>query len=268
MKTGPEKKLFVETPEEVEAADAGEYTGVYAGAAFCRQALPSRERLEETLAAAAGRGFSFHFSTPPLTEDYFGRALALVEMVAEKAPGAEVIVNDFGLLDAVARDFPGLVPVAGRVMAFQKTDPVVPEILEAAFSGASRAGRRAAFSHVSIDNPLFARFLAGKRVSRIEVQNPLQGVSIGTAEFRYSMHTPYVFVSGTMYCGPAEYYTRPGRAPGIYTCSKHCMSGWYRLKPRGGEQIFLFRGNTMYIENPEADPPPGVDRLVVHRRPS
>lgn len=263
-----DKKLFVESPDEIAAADAGVYTGVYAGAAFCRQALPARERLEEMICAAAGRGFSFHLVTPPLTEDYFSRARALVEAVAEKAPGAEVIVNDFGMLDMVAKEFPALQPVAGRVLAFQKTDPVVPEILAAAFSGPARSARRDAFSHVSANNPLFAGFLAEKRVSRMEIQNATQGISIKNDKIKYSMHTPYVFVSSTMYCGPAEHYTRPGRVPGIYTCSRHCMSRWYRLLPKGGDHTFFFRGNTIYIRNPAAAPPPGVDRLVEHRLPS
>ncbi|MFC1474526.1 hypothetical protein ACFLQK_00640 [bacterium] len=263
-----DKKLFVETPDEIKAAYDGEYTGVYAGTAFCRQALPAREKLEEMIVAAANCGFSFHLVTPPLTEDYFARALELVETVDEKAPGSEVIVNDFGLLNVVAAEFPGLQPVAGRVLAFQKTDPVVPEILEAAFSGAGPAGRRGAFSHVSANNSLFADFLTGKRVSRMEIQNPLQGVSIGKSRIKYTIHSPYVYVSSTMYCGPAEYYTRPGRVPGVYTCLKHCMSRWYRLKPKGGEHTLFFRGNTIYIKNPVGDPPPEADRLVEHRLPS
>ena len=206
--------------------------------------------------------------TPPLTEDYFGRTLELLETVDEKAPGSEVIVNDFGLLSMVAAEFPGLQPVAGRVLAFQKTDPVVPEILESAFSAAGPAGRSGAFSHVSVNNILFADFLAGKRVSRLEIQNPLQGISIMKSRIKYTIHSPYVYVSSTMYCGPAEHYTRPGRVTGVYTCSKHCMSRWYRLRPKGGAQTFFFRGNTIYTKNPMGEPPPEADRIVEHRLPS
>ncbi len=262
-----DRKLFIENIGELPGGDSG-FTGVYAGSAFCQEALPSRGAFEQLVKEAASRGLSFTFVTPYLTDTYFDHAFALAELLATISKGAEVTANDLGFLVRVAGEIPDLVPVAGRALAGQRTDPQIPAILEAAFSSGGQADMAGAFGHVSVNKPGFADFMLERGVRRLEIQNTKQAVSIGSSDFSYSMHSPYVFVSSTRFCPPVESYVRPGRVAGVYPCSRHCVNRYHRIKPRGSEQEFLYRGNTIYYENPVVEPPEGVDRLVVHRLPS
>jgi len=263
----PERKLFVESVDEVPGA-APEFSGVYAGSSFCQQALPSTGELEDMVSAAAGAGLTFHLATPVLTETFFGRAVKLAEKLAELAPGSEVIANDLGLVSVIAAEFPPLVPVAGRVLAYQRTDPVVPELVEVA-SGTGRGGSmKNAFRQVSVNNSVFGEFLNEMRVNRLEIQGALQGVKLDNGDFRYSVHVPFSFVSSTRYCAPAEQYTRPGRTPVVYHCDRHCLGSYFRLRPEGAGSRLIFRGNTVYVENSGQDIPAAADRVVVHRFPS
>ena len=263
----PDKKIFVERVGDIPAG-GGEYTGVYAGSAFCQEALPTREELSALIAAARERSLSFHLVTPYLTESHFSRAVELADTLAALAPGSEVIANDLGFLATVSAEFETLTPVAGMVLAFQRTDPQAPAILEAAFGGAELEKKRGALSHVSVNNPIFARFLKERRVARLEIQNPALGLRLEDTGFKYSLHVPYVFVASTRFCQPVERLTKPGRVPGVYECLRQCEDRYFRLTPRGGDTRFTFRGNTIYYENPPVSIPTEVDRIVVHRLPS
>ena len=267
-KKEPDKKIFIENAAEMPC-DNSEYTGVYVGSGFCQEALPTREELAALVSAAQERGLSFHLVTPYLTESYIGHAINLAESLTSFAPGSEVIANDLGFLATIAADFKELKPVAGLILAFQRSDPDVLKILDAAFDGTELEKKRMEFQHISVDNPIFARFLKELRVSRIEIQNPRQGIGAeSVVDFEYSLHIPYVYVTSTRFCQPVERLTRPGRVPGVYSCQRQCAELYFRLTPRGGDTRFIFRGNTVYYENPPHEMPPFVDSVVIHKRPS
>jgi hypothetical protein len=267
--TEPDRKIFVESADEIAAAAREGFSGIYAGSSFCQDALPEPDALAGMIAAALDLKLSFHLVTPFLTESGFDRAARLAETLAARAPGAEVSANDLGFLATLASDFTALVPVAGVTLAHQRTDPLIPQILAAAFPGAELESRGREFGRVSADNPAFAGFLKSLRVERLEVQNPLQGVRLEDRGIKYSLHVPYVCVAATRFCPPYERYTRRGRTPGVYECRKWCADRSYRIAPPGGASGgFILRGNAVFYENPPGTPPRGVDRIVVHRRPS
>jgi hypothetical protein len=263
----PDKKLYIENIGDMPLG-AGEYTGVYAGSAFCQEALPDPAEMLALASVALERGLSFHLITPYLTERHFSRAAVLADALAKAAPGSEVITNDLGFLATLASEYPALIPVAGTILAFQRTDPQVPEIINAAFGGAELERKRDSLRSVSVSNPIFAQFLKERRVSRLEVQNPVQGVLLNAAGFSFTLHIPYVYVATSRFCQPMERLTRPGRVPGVYNCLRQCKSCFFRIKPHGSDMQFIFRGNTIYYENPSVAIPPEVDRVVVHKRPS
>ncbi len=267
-KKEPDKKIFIERAAEMPCGKA-EFTGVYVGSGFCQEALPTREELAGFIWTAQERGLSLHLVTPYLTESHIGHAIALAETLTSLAPGSEVIANDLGFLTTIATDFKGLKPVAGIILAFQRSDPRIMEILDTAFDGSELEKKRAEFQHISVNNPIFARFLKERHVSRIEIQNPQQGFgTVGVTDFEYSLHTPYVYITSTRFCQPVERLTSPGRIPGIYSCRHHCAERYFRLTPHGDNTRFIYRGNTVYYENPPCEIPPFVDRVIIHRQPS
>jgi len=105
-------------------------------------------------------------------------------------------------------------------------------------------------------------------VKRLEIQNPKQGLPAAGGEMRNSLHIPYVYVTSTRFCQPVERLTKPGRVQGVYSCLRQCRDLYFRLTPRGGGTQFIFRGNTVYYENPPVEIPPQIDRIIVHKRPS
>lgn len=265
--TKPGRMLFVESETEVADALKRGCHGVYAGNAFCARGLPAVDEALRMAGAATGNGLSFHFATPVMNETMLEKGRSLAAALEKNFPGIEIIANDIGFLYILKKEFPGLIPVAGRVIAAQRTDPVVPHIISAEFKGESGEKKIRELGHVSVNNSRFGDFLNSLGVTRIEIQNPLQGVRPGNEKFSYSLHTPFVYVSSTGACVPVENYLKKGRAPGQCRCDGHCGEKYFHLRS-GGSRPMFFRGNTVFYENNALPAHPLIDRVVEHLLPS
>lgn len=266
-KTQPDRKLFVEKEADIEDAAKRGCTGVYAGNAFCARGLPGPERTLRMARAAATQNLSFHFSTPVMNESMLEKGRKIAAALNKEFPGTELIANDIGFLSVVKNEFPGLIPVAGRILAAQRTDPVVPKIIASEFKGEAGEKKLREMGHVSVNNTRFGNLLISLGVTRIEIQNPLQGVVPGNEKFSYTLHTPYVYVSSTGTCVPVENYLKKGRTPGLCQCDSHCGEKYFHIRSRGAQPL-VFRGNTVFYENNTLSTSPMIDRIVEHLLPS
>lgn len=249
----PDRKLHVEDPGQIPAGP-GEFSGVYLGSAFLMEAVPGVGTLLEQVRRARERGLTCHLEVPFLSETELARVRLLCDALAREAPGTEVISNDLGLLGILGRTWP-LVPVAGRLLAGQRTDPRIPGILEAAFADRPERGRtlERSFREVAAANPEFSAFLASLGVDRIEVQHPVQGVQVPPGR-PCTVHVPWVAVAAGGTWGPAPMDSllriREGRAPGAATVP------------------LVVRGNGVFYAWPPLNGGTGADRVVVHVQPS
>jgi hypothetical protein len=96
---------------------------IHFGNEFCENLIPTPASLEKILAQAAAAGMSFTLVTPLLTDSSKERLVRLLDMLPR---GTEVVVNDWGLLRLLYRDFPALEAVAGRQLCKTIKDPRVP----------------------------------------------------------------------------------------------------------------------------------------------
>src|SRR5437867_3594050 len=94
--------------------------------------------LRATREPAPGRAWAPH--APYVTDRGLARPRPLLEAAAsERGEGTEVVVNDWGVLRLVRREFPGLRPVLGRLMNKMMRDPRVAPF----YSGGPDDARRA-----------------------------------------------------------------------------------------------------------------------------
>lgn len=100
-----------------------ELTRLHIGPECCERLLPSRAQLRTALAFAARHGLSLSFASPLMADAALARLPALLALLPD---GTEVVANDWGTLRLLARDFPALVPVAGRLLCKMVKDPRLP----------------------------------------------------------------------------------------------------------------------------------------------
>lgn len=266
-----ETKRFIRSPRELEDLDPS-VSGVYVGSEFCVSLLPSPEALAGVLREAAARGLSFHFVTPPLTDEGLDLVRRCLEGPLSGCAGCEVVANDFGLLAVLRRDFPHVSPVLGRLLSYQRSDPGNPAFVRQVFHGREAEERLAMLQSVITHSEACRSFLAEMGVRRVELNPVPQGIRLADrGDFRYSLHRPFAFVSTTRFCPTVESLrcrSRAGKIKRIQACRRECRTLHYTLRtPTVKEPLFLY-GNTVFYRNDDPGPlPAAVDRVVIHARP-
>jgi len=256
-----EKALYITSLRKLKDVPPG-CSRIYFGAEFCQWRLPGPALLKKALDLAGEGGLKFTLMTPWVTDAGLKKVKALLKVLADAdAPGAEVVVNDYGALDMLAEEFPDVTPVIGRLLARQKRCPRIPGMI----GGIPEAGREL-YMRSGVEDPLTAKYLRVFGVRRVELDNPLHGLSVDlkAARLKGSLYTPYAVVTVTRHC-PASH---DGNTWQSFTgCKlKACMKNVIALKNPAHEASILMRGNAQFVENtslPVGLSKMGIDRVVV-----
>jgi hypothetical protein len=218
-------------------------TRLYLGNEFCENLMLSPERLRKALRRAAELGLRGSLLTPMVTDRGLRRLLPLLEVLA---PGAEVIVNDWGALRLLRESFPHLVPVAGRLFAKQIKDPRLssPDWMRLAPHGLFESG--------------FRDLLLSFGVGRMEFDLPphLDPSHVHSEDIRITAHAPYGYCSKGRICriGSLSLPKSSKFAPG-HPCRQECLTYVAPMERRvgAGESLHVFqRGNTLFYRYSEA----------------
>lgn len=181
MKRNIERARFIASSENLNI-DISKFDRIYFGNEFTDTLLPSAERLKR-LSNLVKKDITL--VTPFITQGKIDNIAELLEAAKVSDNVSEVVVNDFGVLRLMSRKFKDLIPIAGRVLVKQKTDP--RHYYE------SYSNKESSL-HTSLSDIGFANFLKKNNVKMVELNNTLQGADL-PADFSYSLHYPHVIVA-------------------------------------------------------------------------
>tara|TARA_B110000211_G_C14093461_1_gene561066 strand:- start:21779 stop:22729 length:951 start_codon:yes stop_codon:yes gene_type:complete len=187
-------------------------THIYFGGEFCDRLLPDKKIMARVIALVHGKGLQLSLLTPLLSD----HALARLKQVFSILPDhVEVIVNDWGTLNLLKRDFPKLVPVIGRQLCKMIKDPRLPSEQWTQL-----------YPHGVQSGP-FHQLLARFDIQRLEMDVPpfVKLRDFASDEKAVSVHLPYGFsVKGRM-CkiGAMSIDTHRKFGPG-HGCNKECLT--------------------------------------------
>ena len=237
------------------------YQRVHFGDEFCERLLPADRDLQEVMEQVRGRGLAFTLVTPYVTEAGLERVRRLAGLLPETT---EVVVNDWGVLRMLERDFPGLVPVLGRLMTKIKRGPRIVNFLDRLPPQALRHIRR-----TNLDVPGYRTFLAAHHIERAELDNPLQGLDLTGVPggLKLSLHIPFVYVTTTRFCLVAN-CDKPEKKGfiGVFPCHQECRKYTFYLDNAVMTTLLIRRGNTLFYKNtsvPEQLRDSHIDRLII-----
>lgn len=187
-------------------------THIYFGGEFCDRLLPDKKIMQRVVELVTDHGLQLSLLTPLMSD----QALARLKQVFSILPDyVEVVVNDWGTLNLLRRDFPKLVPVIGRQLCKMIKDPRLP----------SEQWTKL-YPHGVQSGP-FHQLLERFDIQRLEMDVPpfakLQDFE--SDEKALSVHLPYGFsVKGRM-CkvGAVSIETHRKFGPG-HGCNKECLT--------------------------------------------
>jgi hypothetical protein len=204
---------------------------LYGGDEFCQQLIPTDKEFEAFRALADARAVPLTLATPPVTDDGIAAVQRILRPLAQRAE-SEVLVNDWGTLRLVRREFPDLACVLGRTLHRSLKDP--------------RAQRRSA-------GPLgdaLGDFLAKLGVSMVS----MDGLPEGGIAASLAVHLPYEFVTSGRACAISGVSFPPPRKFLVdFVCPKPCREFHLELFAETIPTRMRQVGNTLFRFNGGGD---------------
>ena len=241
-----------------------DFTRLYFGAEFCERLMPRRRELETALQIAREKALDFTFMTPFVTNNGLSLLEELLPVLARACPAAEVVVNDWGVLQLLRSEFPELKPVLGRLLNKSKRGPRIMNIFDQIPPCSQDY-----FQGSNLDVPAAVRFLKQQGVGRVEFDNLLQGLKLEGADesIRKSLYLPFAFISATRFCLSANCDDQAKMdAIGVFPCGRECLKYSFNLYNPVMTLPLIRRGNAVFFVNetiPDIVSRQQVDRIVV-----
>ncbi|MFC1690583.1 class I SAM-dependent methyltransferase [Nanoarchaeota archaeon] len=236
---------------------------IYFGDEFCQRLIPSKDEMLFVLDLCKQKNKKLTFVTPFLTEKYFQAYIGILRLISINMPNAEVIVNDFGLLNRIVGDklLNHLKLSLGRLLVEQKKGPRT-ELLK------GEIPRKAYdyFKQTNVENSVLQEFLKQNRVNRIELDNVVQGINLDLRKsgLKSSLHLPYVYTTTTRLCLSANCDKLSKRKHiTVDDCRADCMNYSFVLDNITIPHRLILKGNTQYYINEKL--PKNLDKLNVDR---
>jgi hypothetical protein len=212
--------------------------------------MPEPDVLEAITRSAGRKEWPVTLLTPPATDEGLERCCRLFRFLEREVPGAEVVVNDWGVLCLLKDEYPSLPAAAGRLFNKGFKDPRSPY-----------PGRAAEISEdvqellngCSFDTPLFHKKLREFGVRRVErdLLPYRDSDTKNTDGLGTSVYFPFGYVSTGRVCWVASFKASPGgKFSPLEACHGPCDG--LLLEMGGGQSNFrLFQGgNTVFYLYP------------------
>jgi hypothetical protein len=202
--------------------------------------------------------------TPYVTDTGLESLIPLLDSLRDSDSHAEVVFNDWGVLDLLRNDYSDFKPVMGRLLNKTKRGPRIMNILEKLPPMC-----RNYYTSSVLDAAAACKFLKKHSVYRVEFDNQLQGLRLDNTDstIMKSLYVPYVFVSSTRFCLAAG-CDDPDHMDfvGVGPCARQCRDYIFQLENQVMRVPLLRKGNTMFYVNdqlPKRLAEGQVDRIVV-----
>ncbi|MBN1492810.1 MAG: hypothetical protein JW938_01535 [Candidatus Omnitrophica bacterium] len=264
-----EKALFITNIAQLTDAD-DMYTRLYYGNEFCERLIPSLRDLQTVIHYTKQSRLAFSLVSPCVTNSGLEELQVLFEYLKSEDITCEVIVNDWGVLSLVNSKYRNLIPVLGRLLTKQKRGPRIISLLKREVTPRLMVdyinpGKRTILIQKPLPSgvdpyykgsntasvPIIHDFLISQRISRIELDNTEQGLSLALPKDKIgaSVYVPYVYISTTFYCLTAGCEEKEKSLLRIRACAKECQRYIFKLRHRTMPKIIYLRGNTQFYKN-------------------
>jgi len=285
-----EKAVFISDVSQLGCVGK-KYSRVYFGNEFCERLIPSCEDLVKVMLFVRKKGFAFSLVTPYVTDTGLGKIKLLLRRLHKEKMPCEIIVNDWGVLHAVSRQYPSFSPVLGRLLTKQKRcptlinlfkretramlakDPENPELRFLVFQKKLPPEVDQYYKSSNVSSvPVIHDFLISRGITRIELDNLGQGLmlELPRGKIAASVYFPYAYISTTFYCLSAGCDEKKQSFLRRKPCRRQCQSYIFKLRHKAMPKVIYLKGNTQFYKNTHlplrslADS--GVDRIVYEPR--
>ncbi len=260
-----EKAFFAVQNDQLKIPDNSGYTRLYYGIEFCQHQIPTLEELKKALDFAGSNSLDFTLVTPYASETGIKRLGVLFDYLAGKEPGAEIVVNDWGVLYWLSTEYKYPKIVLGRIPNKMKRDPRIHFYMDRISPEALLN-----FQDCSLSVPAVRRLLLDLGVRRLEFDNLLQGIRMDLAGeppmMTNSLYHPIGYITTTRLCKAGNLNEKELSVFKVLeTCERTCRNYRTFFKNPAMKDPIIAQGSTFFFKNlqlPSNLEELGIDRLV------
>ena len=281
-----EKAIFITKVSQLRYVHTG-YGRLYFGNEFCERLIPSLKDLKKALSFIRGKRMDFSLVTPYVTNFGLERLKPLLALLKSRKVYGEIIINDWGLLSLVNREYVNLSVVLGRLLTKQKRGPRLIRLLKREtrprFIKDSKNPKIKYFIFqkklpLDLDSyykgsdtssvPIIHDFLIRRCIKRIELDNTSQGLflELEKSGISASVYLPYVYISTTFFCLSADCDQKKKSLLKRKPCKRQCQRYIFKLRHKTMPKVIYLKGNTQFYKNTRLQlkewKAMGVDRIV------
>jgi hypothetical protein len=253
-----EKAIFISKINDLKYVTQ-EYSRLYFGIEFCQNLLPSKEEIGQILRFIFEKRIDFTFVTPYLTNEGMEKIKGLLSCVIDAQAEAEIVINDWGLLEWINQEYPGLNLALGRLLTKQKRGPRILKLI-----GIVPDTMIQHFRKSNVDASAAIDFLIERQIKRVELDNLLQGISRPPHSLKGSLYIPFAYITTTRLCllssceNESDKYLRM-----VSACNRECQRYTFKLTHKNMPVDLLLKGNTQFFRNERL--PDNLDDLNIDR---
>jgi hypothetical protein len=233
--------LRLAPPPSADGLAARPVGRLHVGNEFCERLIPSPTLMKRAIALADAAGLALTLATPSVPDAGLARLRQLFRLLPE---GSEAVVNDYGVLRLLAREFPALEPVAGRQLCKMIKDPRLPN------------EQWARLNPPGLGSPTFEAILGRFGVRRAELDVPpfARPTDLRAGGLALSVHAPFGYALRGRVCriGSLRFEGMEKFRP-HQICRKECLRYACRLtRPadRDNSDLDSFqRGNSIFYRH-------------------
>jgi hypothetical protein len=248
-----EQALFLSRLPEVDT-DLSGYQRLYFGAEFCPWNIPACSACLRALEWAHSNSLAFTLATPVLIEPWLPRLTELLQTLSKQLTADdEILISDWGALEIIREVVPEVPVIVGRTLSGQKRGPRILDL------DLTRE-QRDYFQRGSWHSAESAALLRAQGITRVELDNLLQGVAALPDGLTGSLHSPWIMVASSRNCPFREDSGSDG-------CAAPCGESFTLATPETRVPL-IQAGNTQFLEShrlPDNLTKLGISRLVEHR---
>jgi hypothetical protein len=236
------KAILISSVEGLHLAKG--YDILYFGHEFCEHLIPSLGDFKIAHNYAKNNNLGFTIVTPYVTD----KGIKQISKIVSNFKNCEIVINDWGVLDLLQNH--DLKINLGRLLTKRKKDPRI----------SNQEFNRDILDNLTNSNlqiQEFQNFLKQHKVSRIEIDNAVQGQP--TTSFPQSLYYPYVYLTTTRKCPFIGINTLSNKVTFLSGCTKECKKYSAKISNDKLGKIILKDNAQFFINNKL---PKGIDRLV------
>lgn len=252
-----EQAIFISKIDKLKCVSQV-YTRLYFGNEFCQRLMPGVQEVRQAFDFVLERNMHLSFVTPYVTNQGIGALKPVLEEIFVKMSGIEIVVNDWGLLRFLRKEYAYPNLVLGRLLTKQKRGPRILNLKDMLSDDAFTH-----FQESNIDVPVLSDFLFDWGIKRVELDNLLQGLARENPQIKGSLYFPFAYVTTTRFCPTASCEKETRFLRSIRPCDKQCRKYGFVLRHKNMPVELFLKGNTQFFSNDSL--PGGLDKLNIDR---